>query len=185
MPISSSNLHSNHHDDDSTSSCEYSDSMDNNHNDSNASINADKAKAGSTNSQNKMDFAKNWASCGSNFDKTVLGFPIFYPDRDVCIEIAKVEDKEEKKTRIGWAHRTNHGKSKCLGVYVCPKFRDGCFFREQPKVARSGKKVVRGNPPPKNKCSTHPEFELTRIECKCEWTYRSRYEVETVPQRQP
>ena len=65
---------------------------------------------------------------GSHFDNEALRRPDMYPDGDQQILIDKVEGSEEVMPRVGWAHKTKHGKSRCLGVYMCPKYGPPIVF---------------------------------------------------------
>ena len=66
---------------------------------------------------------------GGYFDNDALKHPEMYPDGDVQIVIDKVEGKEDQLPRVGWVHRTNHGKSSCLGVFMCPMFGNQSHYK--------------------------------------------------------
>lgn len=124
-------------------------------------------------------FVQNWVSLGGKFDKDAAKCPRLYPDGDTQIKVQKVNSgKKEKNPRIGWVKETNHKKSLCQGVFVCPHFGKGCYYRERPRLARRHKvggpnrrKVDGrvGKPPPKSKCPKHPKSKLKRLTCKCWW----------------
>jgi len=82
-------------------------------------------------------FAARWAASGSQFDKEILNHPGFYPEGNVCLRVEKIEGISKRHPRLGWAHESKRGRSKCMGVYICPSFGNGCYYRERPRVPRS------------------------------------------------
>jgi hypothetical protein len=86
-------------------------------------------------------FATNWVLLGSDFDRQVLDHPYLHPEGDVCLEIEKMARKEHVQPIIGWAKTSNNKKSYCEGIFICPEYGKGCFYRERPKAKHRGKYV--------------------------------------------
>ena len=76
-------------------------------------------------------------------DKFVIDFPDQYPNGNKPKYITKVEGvNRNKKPVVNWAKDMSHNVSKCLGVFVCPHFQDGCEYRVRPQVPRRGTKTT-------------------------------------------
>ena len=117
-------------------------------------------------------------------DKFVNDFPEQYPNGDKPKYIAKVDGvHRNKKPVVNWAKDMSRNVSKCLGVFVCPHFHEGCQYRVRPQVPRRGPKTTYGVPSPNEKdsvCWMHGKIDLVRMTCKCTWTiehYNEQYWV--------
>lgn len=124
-------------------------------------------------------FIKNWAKDGSYYDIAASKLSRTYPDGDTTILYDEVEGYDNKRPRIGWASFLNNKKYSCLGVYVCPNFWEGCYFRERPRCPRrdsygKNEKNERNHDPAgprisQKSCIMHPDLELVHHECDCSW----------------
>ena len=115
-------------------------------------------------------FYQNWVRKGSTFDQLAFN-DTKYMDGNVTVKINKVPDISGKSCPIGWARDPIGGRqliSKCLRCRVCPRFGNGCHFRQRPKAPRRGKlRYSTGGTVPLLKIKTCPihGVKLDRITC--------------------
>ena len=117
-----------------------------------------------------LPFYQNWVTKGSKFDQLAFN-DTKYMDGNVTVKINKVPDISGKSCPIGWARDPIGGRqliSKCLRCRVCPRFGNGCHFRQRPKAPRRGKlRYSTGGTVPLLKIKTCPihGVKLDRITC--------------------